>query len=75
SREQRLQSGDVDIVVGSYSITTEREEKVDFSAPYLITDQGMMVYTGDDEERALVEENGKSIRKKIKDPEDFPDGT
>lgn len=75
SREQRLQSGDADIVVGSYSITTERKEKVDFSVPYLITDQGMMVYTGDDEKRALVEEKGRSARKEIKDPEDFPDGT
>lgn len=75
SREERLQSGDVDIVVGSYSITEKRKEDIDFSVPYLITDQGMMVYTGGDGEHALVEENGKSIRKEIKDPEDFPDGT
>ncbi|MFC8705808.1 transporter substrate-binding domain-containing protein [Streptomyces anulatus] len=75
SREQRLQSGDVDIVVGSYSSTTERKKKVAFSVPYLITDQGMMVYTGDEGEHALVEENGKSTRKEIKDPEDFPDNT
>lgn len=75
SREERLNSGDVDIIVGSYSITKERKKEVDFSVPYLITDQGMMVYTGDDGESALVEEDGKSTQKVIKDPEDFPDGT
>lgn len=75
SREERLNSGDVDIIVGSYSITKERKKEVDFSVPYLITDQGMMVYTGDDGKRALVEENGESTWKVIKDPEDFPDGT
>ncbi|WP_413097016.1 transporter substrate-binding domain-containing protein [Streptomyces nitrosporeus] len=72
TREQRLQSGDADIVVGSYSIIKEREEKVDFSVPYLITDQGMMVYTGGEGEHALVEENGKSVRKKNHRPRRLP---
>ncbi|MFJ3084623.1 transporter substrate-binding domain-containing protein [Streptomyces halstedii] len=75
SREQRLESGDADLVVGSYSITEEREKRVDFAGPYLTTDQGMMVYTGESGNNALVEENGEPTEKEIKDPEDFPDGT
>ncbi|MER7043075.1 transporter substrate-binding domain-containing protein [Streptomyces microflavus] len=75
SREQRLESGDVDIVVGSYSITKERKKRVDFAGPYLTTDQGMMVYTEGSEGRAWVEENGQQTEKEIKDPQDFPDNT
>ncbi|MDQ8707955.1 transporter substrate-binding domain-containing protein [Streptomyces sp. LHD-70] len=61
-REHRLTSTDVDIVVSSYSITDDREKKVDFAGPYFRTDQGMLVYT-------------ESFEGDIDEPQDLPEGT
>ena len=43
SREQKLQREEVDVVVGSYSITDYRRTQVGFAGPYLISQQGVMV--------------------------------
>jgi glutamate transport system substrate-binding protein len=42
-RENALSRGDVDFIVASYSITPEREQKVDFAGPYLLAHQDLLV--------------------------------
>ncbi|ALV52548.1 glutamate ABC transporter substrate-binding protein [Streptomyces althioticus] len=55
-RETMLQRGDVDFIAATYSITPEREEKVDFAGPYLLAHQDVLLRADDD---------------KIKSPEDL----
>ncbi|MGO4147593.1 glutamate ABC transporter substrate-binding protein [Paenarthrobacter sp. YAF11_1] len=43
AREQALANGDVDVYVGSYSITEKRKLAVDFAGPYFKTGQGILV--------------------------------
>src|SRR5205807_10317630 len=43
SREYRLSTGQVDLIVASYSITKEREESVDFAGPYYVAGQDFLV--------------------------------
>ncbi|GAA4960459.1 MAG: glutamate ABC transporter substrate-binding protein [Streptomycetaceae bacterium] len=43
NRETALQKGDVDIYVGTYSITDKRKESVDFAGPYYISGQSLLV--------------------------------
>ncbi|MDN3272063.1 glutamate ABC transporter substrate-binding protein [Streptomyces sp. NPDC014344] len=55
-RETMLQRGDVDFIAATYSITPERQEKVDFAGPYLLAHQDVLLRADDD---------------KIKSPEDL----
>ncbi|MFE8970919.1 glutamate ABC transporter substrate-binding protein [Streptomyces albogriseolus] len=57
-RETMLQRGDVDFIAATYSITPERQEKVDFAGPYLLAHQDVLLRADDDE---------------IKSPEDLND--
>lgn len=43
NRETALANGDVDLYVGTYSITDKRKGLVDFAGPYFITGQGLLV--------------------------------
>ena len=43
-----LQDGRVDIVVSQLTITPEREQQVDFSIPYIVTGEGLLVPKGSD---------------------------
>jgi ABC-type amino acid transport substrate-binding protein len=43
SREYRLNSGQVDLIVASYSITKQRKESVDFAGPYYTAGQDFLV--------------------------------
>src|SRR5690242_20236841 len=43
NRETKLEQGDVQIIVASYSITDDRRERVGFAGPYAQTYQGFMV--------------------------------
>lgn len=43
NRETALANGDVDLYVGTYSITDKRKKLVDFAGPYFITGQGLLV--------------------------------
>ena len=45
-RIKALQDGLVDIVVSQLTITPERAEQVDFSVPYYVTGEGLLVPTG-----------------------------
>ncbi|MQY18926.1 glutamate ABC transporter substrate-binding protein [Nocardia macrotermitis] len=42
-RERLIQSGQVDMVVASYSITDQRKQQVDFAGPYFVAHQGLLV--------------------------------
>ncbi|MBF6329598.1 glutamate ABC transporter substrate-binding protein [Nocardia transvalensis] len=42
-RETLIQNGQVDYIVGTYSITDQRKEKVDFAGPYFIAGQDLLV--------------------------------
>ncbi|MCM6774187.1 glutamate ABC transporter substrate-binding protein [Nocardia sp. CDC159] len=42
-RETLIQNGQVDYVVGTYSITDQRKEKVDFAGPYYVAGQDLLV--------------------------------
>ncbi len=44
-RETLLESGQVDMIVATYSITDERKEKVSFAGPYFIAGQDLLVAT------------------------------
>jgi polar amino acid transport system substrate-binding protein len=46
NRESALESGDVDIVVRTYSITCERKNVVQFSTPYYIANQRILAVKG-----------------------------
>ncbi len=48
NREQAIVNGDIDYYVGTYSITDQRKEQVDFAGPYFVTGQGFLV-SGDSE--------------------------
>ncbi|MGK5501236.1 transporter substrate-binding domain-containing protein [Streptomyces sp. URMC 125] len=46
-REKVLVEGTADLVIATYSITADREKKIDFAGPYLQTRQGLLVRKGD----------------------------
>ena len=48
-REQKLQSGEVDLVVSTYSITDERKKIVDFAGPYFVAHQDLLVRRNEEE--------------------------
>jgi glutamate transport system substrate-binding protein len=43
NREQAIINGDIDYMVGSYSITPARQEQISFAGPYFVTGQGLLV--------------------------------
>ncbi|MET8335881.1 transporter substrate-binding domain-containing protein [Streptosporangium canum] len=45
-REDALASGEVDLVIASYSITHERERNIDFAGPYFLDEAGIFLNTG-----------------------------
>jgi glutamate transport system substrate-binding protein len=48
-RETLIQNDQVKYIVATYSITDKRKEKVDFSGPYLLTGQSLLVTAGNTE--------------------------
>ncbi|GAA3900229.1 glutamate ABC transporter substrate-binding protein [Microbacterium invictum] len=48
NREQALINGDIDLYVGTYSITDNRKEQISFAGPYFITGQGLLVAADSD---------------------------
>lgn len=43
NREQALVNGQIDMYVGTYSITDKRKAQIDFAGPYLVTGQALLV--------------------------------
>jgi glutamate transport system substrate-binding protein len=60
NREPFLQSGEVDLVIASYSITEDRRKVVGQAGPYYITGQQFLVKKGSDIE-ALEDVEGKEV--------------
>jgi glutamate transport system substrate-binding protein len=46
-REDKIQKGDVDFIVATYSITDARKQKVDFAGPYYIAHQDLLIKADD----------------------------
>ncbi|MFK0120650.1 transporter substrate-binding domain-containing protein [Streptomyces sp. NPDC090994] len=44
ARITKLQSGDADLIIASFSVTPDRMEEIDFVGPYLTTVQGFLVH-------------------------------
>ncbi len=59
-RIKALEDGRVDIVVSQLTITPEREQQVDFSVPYVVTGEGLLVPKGS-EIRRFEDLAGKRI--------------
>src|SRR5689334_5535292 len=74
-RETLIQTGQVDFVVATYSITDARKEKVSFAGPYLIAGQDLLVraddatITGPDalDGKKLCSVTGSTSAQKVKD--------
>ncbi|MFE1248895.1 transporter substrate-binding domain-containing protein [Streptomyces sp. NPDC058735] len=60
-RETMLQRGDVDFIAATYSITPERQEKVDFAGPYLLAHQDVLVRADDDSIKSPADLNNKKL--------------
>lgn len=60
-RETMLQRGDVDFIAATYSITPERQEKVDFAGPYLLAHQDILVRADDDSIKSPTDLNSKKL--------------
>ncbi|MEU1917818.1 glutamate ABC transporter substrate-binding protein [Streptomyces massasporeus] len=60
-RETMLQRGDVDFIAATYSITPERQEKVDFAGPYLLAHQDVLVRSDDTSIKSPADLNNKKL--------------
>lgn len=60
-RETMLQRGDVDFIAASYSITPERQEKVDFAGPYLLAHQDVLIRADDSAIKTPADLNSKKL--------------
>ncbi len=61
NREPFIQSGNVDIVVASYTINDTRKQQVDFAGPYLIAHQDILVKSDDNTIKTVTDLNGKKV--------------
>ncbi|MEV7194135.1 transporter substrate-binding domain-containing protein [Streptomyces sp. NPDC093510] len=76
NREKVLRERSMDLVVATYSITAPRDKKVDFTAPYLKTYQGVLVREEEKGIARLADVDGKrvcSVRGSTGDPESEQD--
>lgn len=60
-RENMLSRGDVDFIAATYSITDEREKKVDFAGPYLLAHQDILVRADDNSIKSPKDLNSKKL--------------
>lgn len=60
-REQMLNSGAVDFVVASYSITAGRQEQVSFAGPYLVAGQDLLVRQSESRIERPEDLNGRTV--------------
>ncbi len=61
NRESALANGDVDLYVGTYSITDKRKKLVDFAGPYFVTGQGLLVQKSNDTIKSEKDLAGKNV--------------
>ncbi|MFI6353637.1 glutamate ABC transporter substrate-binding protein [Streptomyces sp. NPDC050743] len=60
-RETMLQRGDVDFIAATYSITPERQQKVDFAGPYLLAHQDVLIRADDNSIKSPSDLNKKKL--------------
>lgn len=60
-REAVIQSGDVDVVIATYTINNTRKTQVDFAGPYVIDGQDVMVKSDNTTIKTLTDLNGKKV--------------
>ncbi|MGL4176841.1 MAG: glutamate ABC transporter substrate-binding protein [Dermatophilaceae bacterium] len=60
-RETLIESGQVDMVVATYSITDERKQKVSFAGPYFVAGQDLLVRSDDTSITGKETLNGKKL--------------
>ncbi|MEU5086003.1 glutamate ABC transporter substrate-binding protein [Streptomyces sp. NPDC021356] len=60
-RETMLARGDVEFIAATYSITPEREKKVDFAGPYLLAHQDVLVRADDASIKSAGDLNSKKL--------------
>lgn len=61
NRESALANGDVDLYVGTYSITDKRKKLVDFAGPYFVTGQGLLVAKDNTDIKSEKDLAGKKV--------------
>lgn len=61
NRESALSNGDVDLYVGTYSITDKRKGLVDFAGPYFVTGQGLLVAKDNTDIKSEDDLDGKNV--------------
>ncbi|MFJ5266632.1 glutamate ABC transporter substrate-binding protein [Streptomyces sp. NPDC088387] len=73
-RENALARGDVKFIAATYSITPERQEKVDFAGPYLLAHQDLLVKADSDiteatdlNDKKLCSVTGSTSAQNVKD--------
>lgn len=60
-REQLISSGQVDLVLSTYSITAERKQKVSFAGPYFVARQDLLVRRNEAEISGPETLNGRTL--------------
>lgn len=60
-RETLLESGQVDMIFATYSITDERKQRVQFAGPYLVAGQDLLVRADDDTINGPDDLEGKNL--------------
>jgi glutamate transport system substrate-binding protein len=60
-RENMLENGQVDMIFATYSITDERDERVDFAGPYFMAGQDILVRADEDEITTPEDLNGRNL--------------
>lgn len=60
-RETMIETGQVDFIVATYSITDTRKEKVDFAGPYFIAGQDLLVRADDSSITSVDDLSGKKL--------------
>ena len=61
NREPFLEENKVDIVIATYTITEARKQKIDFSRPYYIAGQDIMVKKANNTIKGVEDLNGKKV--------------
>ena len=61
TRESMLQNGQVDTVIGTYTITDERKKVVSFAGPYYYTQQAILVLADNDDIKSVKDLAGKNV--------------
>ncbi|WP_435972543.1 bifunctional serine/threonine-protein kinase/glutamate ABC transporter substrate-binding protein [Streptomyces sp. Qhu_M48] len=61
TREALLANGDVDLVVATYTMTSQRKTRVGFAGPYFTAHQDVLLAAGDTSVRNPADLNGKKV--------------